>query len=114
MNNGIVVLVIALASCAGLTSCTALNQTYDQRKYFVEKRDDEIGKNINDVLTSYHPKFEPKIEKTDVDTKTYFIGDPEYCYWSFRVDSTTKEILDWAYESDPEKCKARKYYSGPW
>jgi hypothetical protein len=64
MNTGIVGSVwFALTFCITFSGCTALNQTYDQKKYFVEKRNSEVGKDINDVLSHYHPGFEPKLSK---------------------------------------------------
>ena len=97
-----------------LYGCTVVNQINDSEQLFKDKRNSEIGKNIKEVLSTYHTGFKPEIIPINESQNEYLIGLPEYCYYALIVSSSTNNVLDWRYIGDPSKCKKDKYYSGPW
>ena len=53
-------------------------------------------------------------ETRDDGTIWYTINEPSGCSVGWLVDAKSHVVSNWRYLSDPETCKATRYYCGAW
>lgn len=97
-----------------LTGCSMVNEFYDKHQVFIDRRNSEIGRNINDVLKSYTPGTNPIINNIGDGQKEYQFTGSGQCSWATMVDTETEEIVSWKFLRDESLCETEKMYSGPW
>jgi hypothetical protein len=97
----VMVLMVVSASCMS---------SYQAKELFVREREFDKGKLITQIAA-------PLIEVIPVNEQTslyIYEFKKTGCRWSCTVDVRTQRILSWQFVSDPDLCRMKINYLGPW